>query len=294
MVNTFDPFGLFVAHDHGGEQEHRRLPGGQLRAGAAAEHEPAPELQHDGQPARVPRAGGVRVHRRRRQPRHRAATRSCKRALIQNVDAPLGDVPAAAAASSPPACSSSTSTSRSSASSSPARSRSSRSRTPTRRATSASSSKPAHDLGAALLRQRQLHLRRLEDHAAARAADGADVARAAAGRPVEEPVQPDGGVHAAAASRRACSSTTSATASRTSAPTRRPTSSRRAADAVDLVFAQRLGAASTSASRVENLTDSRLPVHAGRRDAAALQAGPHLRLVVRLQRVLRRMTLRSG
>ena len=39
------------------------------------------------------------------------------------------------------------------------------------------------------LRQRQLHLRRFDDHAGARAAHGADLARAAAGRPVGEPVQ---------------------------------------------------------------------------------------------------------
>ena len=57
-----------------------------------------------------------------------------------------GSCSPAAAASSPPACSSRTSISRSSASSSPAPSRSSRSRTPTRRATSASSSRSATTL----------------------------------------------------------------------------------------------------------------------------------------------------
>ena len=101
----------------------------------------------------------------------------------------------AAAAFSRPACSSSTSTSRSSASSSPAPSRSPPSRTPTRRATSASNWKRP-TTWPRLLRQRQLHLRRLEDHAAARAADGADVARASAGGPVEEPVQLHRRVHA--------------------------------------------------------------------------------------------------
>ncbi len=37
-VNTFDPFGLFVRDGHGGEQQHRLLPGRQLRVGAAAGH----------------------------------------------------------------------------------------------------------------------------------------------------------------------------------------------------------------------------------------------------------------
>ena len=51
----------------------------------------------------------------------------------------------------------------------------------------------------------------------------------AAGRPVEEPVQPRRRSSRSGASRRGCCSTTSATASRTSAPTRRRTSSSRGA-----------------------------------------------------------------
>ena len=58
-VERFDQTGQHLrpvrpvrAHAHGGEQEHRRVPRRQLRAVAAAEHEPAPRLQHDGQPAR--------------------------------------------------------------------------------------------------------------------------------------------------------------------------------------------------------------------------------------------------
>ncbi len=68
-VVTQDPFGLFAREIHGDQQEHRRVPGDQPRAGGRPELEPAPQLQHDGQPAGVPRAGRVRVHRRRRQPR---------------------------------------------------------------------------------------------------------------------------------------------------------------------------------------------------------------------------------
>ena len=86
-----------------------------------------------------------------------------------------------------------------------------------------------HAARRALLRQRELHVRRFEDHAAARAARRADVARAAARRPVEEPVQLSRRVRARRLLDAAARSTTSATASRTSAPTRRPTSSRRAA-----------------------------------------------------------------
>ena len=47
-----------------------------------------------------------------------------------------------------------------------------------------------HQLGESPLLQRELHVRRLEDHAAAGAAGRADVIRAAAGGAVEEPVQP--------------------------------------------------------------------------------------------------------
>ena len=80
------------AHDHGREQEHRHLPGGQLRAVGRRQSEPPPELQHDRQPAGVPRAGRVRVHRRRRQPRHARQPRPGARADSER-RRPLGTVP---------------------------------------------------------------------------------------------------------------------------------------------------------------------------------------------------------
>ena len=96
-------------------------------------------------------------------------------------------------------------------------------------------------------------------------------------------------VRAAAGSRRACSSTTSAIASPTSAPTRRRTSSSRAA--ARSTWCSRSGFAGLSIRlTLENLTDSDYlftQTLATRRDAAALQARPHRRAVVRLQRVLR-------
>ena len=138
-VNTFDPFGLFVRTISATNKNTDVFPGNQPGAGVR-QPEPPPELQLDGQSSGIPRAGGVRIHRRRRQPRHPWQPRAEARADPERGCA-LGDCSRAAAASSPPAYSSSASISRSSASSLPARSRSSRSRTPTRRATSVSSSR---------------------------------------------------------------------------------------------------------------------------------------------------------
>ena len=110
VVNTFDPFGLFERTLHGREQEHRLLPGGELRAGAVSRTtQPARELQRHGQPAGVPGAGGVRVHRRGRQPRRPRQPGSRSRAHPERRRA-AGRCSPAAAASSPPACSTSTST----------------------------------------------------------------------------------------------------------------------------------------------------------------------------------------
>ena len=114
-VNTFDPFGLFVRNDQRGEQEHGHLPGRQFRAGDGRQLEPAPELRRDGQPARVPRAGRVRVHRRRRQPRHQGQSRPPARPHPQR-RRPLGNVHRQPRRRRRAASSTSTSTSRSSAS----------------------------------------------------------------------------------------------------------------------------------------------------------------------------------
>ena len=67
-------------HDQRGKQEHRRLPGHQFRACTGGQLEPAAQLRLDGEPARVPRAGRIRVHRRGRQPRDEGQPRSRPRA----------------------------------------------------------------------------------------------------------------------------------------------------------------------------------------------------------------------
>ena len=116
------------------------------------------------------------------------------RALIQNVDARwelFSDGRDVVAASAFYKCFDS----RSSAWSSPAPSRSSRSRTPTGPATSASSSRPARKIGEHVFVNANYTYVDSTITLLARAADGTDVARAAAGRPVEEPVQPDRRVH---------------------------------------------------------------------------------------------------
>ena len=266
-VNTFDPFGLFVAHHRRRKQEHRHLPGDQLRAGAEQQPEPPPELQHarstvrssaSWPPSSSPTSSATAPTR---------GNPDLERALIQNVDARWETVPGR-----------------------PQHSRrqlvlqvlrpADRARRHRRRA--ADRHVPERRLGAQLrrrarsrprsrqrlLRQRQLHVRRFEDHAAARAAHGADLAGAAARRPVEEPLQPDrpstrcGGFSARVLVNYFGDRISDVGANQ----------------APDIVEAgPRVGGPGVHAAarphfsfRVsgENLTDSRLPVHAGRRDAS--------------------------
>ena len=89
QVNTFDPFGLFLGRGLRPDQEHRRLPRRQPHLLGQAGHQPADELQPHRQPPGVPRAGGLRVHRRGGQPRGSRQSRTRPAPLIQNVDARL-------------------------------------------------------------------------------------------------------------------------------------------------------------------------------------------------------------
>ena len=79
------------ARSAGDEQEHRCVPGRELRAGRRRQLEHPPQLQHDRQSAGVPRAGRVRVHRRHRQPRGEGQRRPEARADPER-RRPVGDV----------------------------------------------------------------------------------------------------------------------------------------------------------------------------------------------------------
>ena len=76
-VTTQDPFGLFVREVQATNKNTDVFPAINFVQAVGAQLEHPPQLQHDGQPAGVPRAGRVRVHRRRRQPRGAGATRIC-------------------------------------------------------------------------------------------------------------------------------------------------------------------------------------------------------------------------
>ena len=275
------------ARSAGDEQEHRLLPGGQLRAGRRRELEHSPELQHDGQPARVPRAGRVRVHRRRRQPRGEGQRESAARADSER-RRPVGDVQRRPRASWRPASSTSTSTSRSSASSSPRPTRSPRSRTPTTPGTSASSSRRAHQLGEHFFLN----------------ANYTFVDSKITLLPEQLGVQTSSERPLAGQSKNLFNLTGEFAMSGFSTrllfnyfgdrisdvgANEAPDIIEQGRGSLDLVFAQRISGLGIRLT-LENLTDSdylftQTLTHAG--DAAAVQAGPDGRAVVRLQRVLR-------
>ena len=75
-VTTQDPFGLFAREVQAANKNTDVFPAVNFVQGVGDELEPPAELQHDGQPAGVPRAGRVRVHRRRRQPRRQGQRRT--------------------------------------------------------------------------------------------------------------------------------------------------------------------------------------------------------------------------
>jgi hypothetical protein len=138
------------------------------------------------------------------------------------------------------------------------------------------------------VRQPQLHLRRLEDHAEPRAADGADLARARAGRPVAQRVQRLGRIRSRRLQRPRAGQLATATASRTSGRTARPTSSSRGGRRS--TWWSRSGWASSTCASASTTWptagSTTRRASAATRSASGLRAGPHLQPVARLQRLL--------
>ena len=244
-VNTFDPFGLFVRTIEANLKNTDVFPAINFVQALGEQPEPAPELQHAPSTARSSASW-----RRSSSPTWSAAAPSAAIPSSARADSErrraLGDVPGR-----------------------PQRSRDQRvlqalrqaDRARRHRRRAADCHVPERRLGAQLRRRARSGLRARPRASSStpttpsstrrsrccRSSDGADVARASAGRPVEEPVQPHRRVRAAAASRPACWSTTPATASRTSAPTRRPTSSKR--DARRSTWSSRSGSAALQLPR---------------------------------------------
>ena len=90
-VNTFDPFGLFVRTITSSNKNTDFFPAINFVQAMAGQLEPAAELRRHGQSSGVPRAGRVRVHRCRRQPRDQRQSRLAAGAHPQRRRA-LGDV----------------------------------------------------------------------------------------------------------------------------------------------------------------------------------------------------------